>query len=129
MDDSTEIEIGSADEDRLAHRLARQDVIHGLDEWFTPADGEQSWRARTDVDAAGPLTNGRVEVVAWRYDATPRSEIWGVAEDQGSIAVDGVTFVDADDENRFVRYIDWHGVFTQLGVAAAGHIVREPPGR
>lgn len=110
-------------------RHALADVVEGLDEWFVPAggDAERAWQERTDVGQGGPLTNGRVTVVAWRYRAEPRPEIWGVAAERGTVDIDGVSFVaDDGDDRSFVRYIDWHGVFMQLGVAAAGHIVSEP---
>lgn len=114
------------DEDGAAHH-ARLDAVEGLGEWFTPIGGDpiDAWRVRTDVVARGPLTNGSVEVVAWRYRADADPDVWGVAAEHGPIEIDGVTYVDQDaaDGPNFVRYIDWHGIFTQLGVAAAGHIV------
>jgi hypothetical protein len=111
-----------------AHEAARDDVVRGLDAWFTPApDRDDAWRFRADVEEHGELGNGRVVVVAWRYEAEPREDVWGVAARRGPVRVDGVTFVDleADDDARFARYVDWHQVFTQLGVAAAGHPVSE----
>lgn len=114
--------------DQLAHVEARDDVVRGLDPWFTPAgERDEAWQFRADVEEHGELGNGRVVVVAWRYDAEPRVEVWGVAARRGPVAVDGVTFVDleADDDARFSRYVDWHQVLTRLGVAAAGHPVRE----
>ncbi len=115
------------DRDREAHLEVREDVVRGLDEWFEPADGDagSAWAYRADLERAGVLGNGQVVVVAWRYRADPRPSVWGGAAERGPVEIDGVTFVDleADDGTRYSRYIDWHDVFTQLGVAAAGHLV------
>jgi hypothetical protein len=117
------------DEDRGPLVDARDDVVHGLSEWFTPEhdDPSESWQMRADLEEGGELTNGRIHAVAWRFRGLPRPEVWGVASDRGAVDIDGVTFVDtgADDGRRFSRYVDWHGAFAQLGVAAAGHIVAE----
>ena len=105
----------------------RDDIREGLDEWFEP--GPNGFLVRSDLHRNGLITNETVSAVVWRYEAVPRAEVWGVAA-RGPIHVDGATFVDnrgSDDpsEHQFSRYIDWHGVFTQLGVAAAGRVVTE----
>ena len=129
VDDLREPAYRPFDGDGGAEHDARTDVVEGLAEWFEPAerDGRSAWEHRVDLVAEGELTNGRVTAVAWRYHAEPRRDVWGVASDRGPVAIEGVTFVDHGDEQpSFARYIDWHGVFEQLGVAAAGQIVREP---
>ncbi len=112
------------------HDAVRTDVVDGVSEWFRPAgdDPMRAWRYRTDLVEEGSLSNGRIDVLAWRYEAEPLPAVWGVAAERGTVLIDGVTFSDlrSGDEPRFSRYIDWHGVFMQLGVAAAGHVVREP---
>lgn len=105
-----------------AERAAAEDVATGLRPWF---DGDaRELRVRDDVHEAGEVTNGTVTAVAWRYRATPRRDVWGVAAG-GPIDIDGVSFVDLE-RGQFARYIDWHGVFEQLGVSAAGRVSHEP---
>lgn len=102
----------------------RDDIVAGLDAWFVRND--DGFRLRTDLHTHGTIRNERVTAVVWRYETSPRPEVWGVAAGQ-HIFVHGATFVeDSERGNRFSRYVDWHGVFGDLGVAAAGRIVSEP---
>jgi hypothetical protein len=108
--------------------LVRQDVERGLEEWFEPEDTQ--FQVRTDLLDAGPIANGEMTAVAWRFTATPRRSVWGVAADRGAVEVHGTTFCRSRDgaDAEFSRYIDWHQLFVDLGVAAAGRITREPTG-
>ncbi|HSM64733.1 MAG TPA: hypothetical protein VK860_00365 [Ilumatobacteraceae bacterium] len=110
--------------DRGAEAEVRDDIVSGLSEWFEELpDG---FRLRSDLHTHGTIRNERVTAVVWRYETRPRPEAWGVAAGR-RIFVHGATFVDeSGDEARFSRYVDWHGVFSDLGVSAAGRIVREP---
>lgn len=115
-------------DDGWPHDAVRADVVDGVSAWFRPAGGDPvtAWQYRTDLVEAGSLTNGRVDVLAWRYEVEPLSSVWGIAADRSVVFIEGVTFADrrGGDEPTFSRYIHWHDVFMQLGVAAAGHIVR-----
>jgi hypothetical protein len=108
----------------------RDDVVDGLASWFEPdVDG---FNLRHDLHGHGvaAVANEGVAAVAWRYSASPLESVWGVAA-RRPISIDGATFVAAGAtgeraDQQFSRYIDWHGVFTQLGVAAAGRVVLDP---
>ena len=111
-----------ADSDVAAQ--VRDDIVSGLSTWFE--NHPDGFRLRNDLHEHGDISNGRVTAVVWRYETTARRDPWGVAAGR-TVFVHGTTFVDGSDGTpRFSRYIDWHGVFGDLGVAAAGHIVREP---
>jgi hypothetical protein len=103
--------------------MVRDDIVAGLERWFEPDD--QQFFLRDDVHAEGMLSNGPVTAVAWRYEANAKPDEWGVAA-RGPIRIDGATFVNAADGDPVLsRYIDWHGVFQQLGVASAGRVTDE----
>ena len=125
MPEPSEPEFIPITDDTGINASVRADIIQGLDEWFK--SDSNGFLLRSDLHTDGDISNGRVSAVVWRYVASPRPEVWGVAA-RGPIHVDGATFVDnggSDDPSRqqFSRYIDWHGVFSQLGVAAAGRVV------
>ena len=127
MPESSDPEFIPITDDSTIEAGVRADILKGLDEWFE--SDSNGFLLRSDLHRNGDISNGRVSAVVWRYVAVPRAEVWGVAA-RGPIHVDGATFVDnrgSDDpsEHQFSRYIDWHGVFTQLGVAAAGRVVTE----
>ena len=110
--------------DRGVEAEVRDDIVSGLSEWFE--EHPDGFRLRSDLHTHGTISNERVTAVVWRYETRPRADAWGVAADR-RVFVHGATFVDDSGNGpRFSRYIDWHGVFGDLGVAAAGRIVREP---
>jgi hypothetical protein len=112
--------------DRGVEQDVRDDIVEGLTDWFEP--NPDGFLLCTDVHTHGRISNERVTAVVWRYEARPRAAVWGEAtNDRRTLLVHGATFVDdAEGELRFSRFIDWHGVFADLGVAAAGRIVSEP---
>ena len=72
-------------------------------------------------------SNGRLVAIAWQFKTVPLP-VTGLPE--RSVWIEGTTFVDKKDSDSpsewaFARYIDWHSVFVDLGVAGAARIVAE----
>lgn len=99
----------------------RDDVVDGLQEWFAP--NPEGFALRDDLHTYGSIQNSNVTAVVWRYHTQPIHPAWGLSGDR-DVFVHGATFVEqTGDGPRFSRYIQWHEVFADLGVAAAGRIV------
>ena len=123
IDDSEEPPI-TLEADLCVETAERDHIVAGMRAWFE--ENEDGFRLRTDLHTHGTIRNERVTAVVWRYETAPRADVWGVAAGR-RIFVHGATFVENSEQGtRFSRYVDWHGVFGDLGVAAAGRIVREP---
>jgi hypothetical protein len=113
------------DEDEMVAEVLQDVEAGALGAGFVPTG---RFQLRADLHAGPPIRNDNVTAVAWRYEVEAEVTVWGAAAERGPISIDGATFVHRGDDGelRFSRYIDWHSVFQQLGVAAAGRVVIPP---
>jgi hypothetical protein len=70
--------------------------------------------------AEQPLTNGVFTAVPWEYEAIVAVSRRGVPEDPRTVRIRGVTIVEEQEgeDAVFRRYVDWAGVWAQLGVSS-----------
>jgi hypothetical protein len=78
-----------------------------------------------------PLTNGGYSAQPWAIDAVHDGDFAGIAPTGARVTIEGVTIVQhgADDGSTdplYLRYVDWAGVFAQLGVGTTGRPVIDP---
>ncbi|MEM8621027.1 MAG: hypothetical protein AAGF73_15015 [Actinomycetota bacterium] len=101
-----------------------EDLRVGLEEAFFIEP--TTFGLRRDLHAGGErITNGRSTAYAWQVTARPKPKYWGVLNEP--VVINGTTFVVAGDgAPQFARYIDWHSIFVDLGVAGAARVVNDP---
>jgi hypothetical protein len=64
-----------------------------------------------------PIGTGDATAVPWRVTGTHTGTFHDVRPTGFPIEVTGATFLVAtDDEQRFVRFVDWHTLYRQLGL-------------
>jgi hypothetical protein len=67
----------------------------------------------------GPLSNGNAHAVPWELAATATVRRGGEEIEPRTFLIRGVTIVQtAGDQPMFLRYVDWAGVWAQLGVSS-----------
>lgn len=114
-----------------AIELVRQDVAAGVGNWLPEV-------ADLEVALAGNVGDSAFVAVRWvhsgRNEKAPRGSddpFVGLARDGTGIEVHGVTLVEdcGAEVPLFHRFVDWVGVYDQLGVALSGRlVVSEHPG-
>lgn len=67
-----------------------------------------------DEEPAAPLSNGTVHALPWEFVATNPVQRQGIAQDLRTFTIRGMTIVH-DGTETFRRYVDWAGVWAQLG--------------
>jgi hypothetical protein len=70
-----------------------------------------------------PLTNGGYSAQPWAIDAVHDGDFAGIAPTGAHVTIEGVTIVQhasGGSDPLYLRYVDWAGVFAQLGVAITG---------
>ena len=99
--------------DPQAEELAQVDIETTLAQPLPP-DGEGFV-----VEFSSPLDEPGRSVVQWRYEGrTPDDGFLGLGVPDTALAVHGVSLLDLrGEEPQFQRYIDWMGVYTQLGLS------------
>jgi hypothetical protein len=104
--------------------LVRADVDAALGKWF-PAIQD------LEISLAGVVEGSAFVSVRWihrgRNDAAadgPDDPFISLARNGAEIAVHGLTLVEdrGSDEPLFHRYVDWVGVYDQLGLAVSGRL-------
>lgn len=116
-------------ETEQAIRVVRDDAALGVMAWF-PSDEEEPLQ----VVSAGAVENTGAVMVQWIHRGFNRGDpdpFIGLASTDHEVEVHGITLVsDGDDgEPDLQRYVDWAGVFDQLGLALVGRVrVSEHPG-
>lgn len=114
------------DADR-AVALAREDIEAGVGRWL-PASSD------LEVSLAGPVGDSAFTAVRWVHRGTNTGvddPFLGLAPTGDEVEVHGVTLVEDGGEGGavFHRFVDWVGVFDQLGMAVGGRLaVSEHPG-
>jgi hypothetical protein len=116
------------DDARAVAQQVEADVVQGLSARFEPGEFSLS-TAIHRADGALRSVNGRLVAIAWQLKAVPLPDSGLPAE--RTAWIEGTTFVDTNDSDdpaewTFARYIDWHSVFVDLGVAGAARIVAQP---
>jgi hypothetical protein len=111
--------------DDNAEAVARADIEPHLRAWFTPTDG---WAAHADTTGAlGPRGAG----VEWRWHGSHDRDgaFNGLAATGVGVVVRGFSVLTFNTERAFKvrRYIDWAGLFTQLGLTMNWRLPA-PPG-
>lgn len=114
-----------------AIELVRQDVNAGVGSWLPAASD-------LEVTLGGNVGDSAFVTVRWvhrgRNEAAgegPDDPFIGLARDGAEVEVHGVTLVEdrGEDEPLFHRFVDWVGVYDQLGLAVSGRlVVSEHPG-
>lgn len=114
------------DPDR-AIALAREDIDGGVGRWL-PASAE------LQVELSGQVGDSAFTAVRWVHRGTNTGTddpFLGLAPTGDEVEVHGITLVEdrGDGEPVFHRFVDWVGVFDQLGMAVGGRLtVSEHPG-
>jgi hypothetical protein len=97
----------------FALAFARADCITYLRKWFTPAEG---WRT---VDERSGPAGGAGLAVEWVFDGVHDGDgtFNGLSPTGRPVRVRGVTMMGLEDGRlRLHRYVDWAGLFAQLGL-------------
>ena len=108
-------------------KVVEADSVAVLSQWFTAADG--GWR--TEADRSG-LLGADAFGVAWAYDGIHDIPFAfnGVPASNRPVTVRGFTLIGPDPSGRgrvqIRRYVDWAGVFGQLGLTLNWRIPVEP---
>lgn len=96
-------------------RLVTEDLLAALNETF-----EQTGGFSSAADLPAPIEADGYTVVAWEYRGKERLNHLARKEflaGRRDVVVRGITVVTtSDQEPRFHRYIDWAGVYEQLGM-------------
>jgi hypothetical protein len=109
-------------------KLAEADSVAVLSQWFTAADG--GWQP--DADRSG-LLGADAFGVAWEYEGVHDipSAFNGLPASDRRVTVRGFTVIAADQSRggraQIRRYVDWAGVFAQLGLTLNWRIPLSPP--
>jgi len=113
--------------------LVREDVSRGVGLWFPLRD-------ELEITMAGNVEGTDFVTVRWVHrgenrdgstDSGGDNPFLGLARTGAPIDVHGVTLVEdrGSDAPLFHRYVDWVGVYDQLGLAVSGRmVVSEHPG-
>ena len=111
-----------------AVELVREDVERGVGRWL-PADSP------LEIGVSGELSDAAFTAVQWvhrgRNAGAGSDPFIGLAPTGTEVEVHGVTLIEEIDGGPvlFRRYVDWVGVFDQLGLAVNGRLaVSEHPG-
>lgn len=109
-----------------AFRYAEEDVAAGIGDIFK-ADLEVDGGAFAlgpPFDSQDEAGHDGVVAVPWRYECRHVGNFRNLFPTGRSLTIHGVTFVDGrGDEPVFHRYVDWAGVFTQLGLTVSGRVL------
>ena len=105
--------------------LVRDDVALGVGRWLPALPGEEleiGVAGTVDGPSGTPFTT--VQWVHRGRNEGPRDPFIGLAPTGAEVEVHGVTLVEdrGGDEPLFHRYVDWVGVFDQLGLAVSGRL-------
>jgi hypothetical protein len=96
-----------------AEEVARADIVPHLRAWFTPTDG---WKASEYGGPLGPDGAG----VEWQWQGIhDRDHVFnGLLATGADVVVRGYSVMSLDPKGavKVRRYIDWAGLFTQLGL-------------
>ena len=108
--------------DRL-YELVAADVAAGVGAIFENVDGGLS-----ALDTFGrvdePIASSTHDVLPWMWEGRHVAPLAGIPPTGTLVQVRGVTIVErGDEEPRFHRFVDWLGVFQQLGAS----LVTRPP--
>ena len=111
--------------------LVRRDVDAGVGSWLPGA-------VDLEVSLAGNVADSAFVTVRWvhrgRNEATGSGTddpFIGLARNGAELEVHGVTLVEdrGEDEPLFHRFVDWVGIYDQLGLAVSGRLaVSDHPG-
>lgn len=137
----------------LAVAVARADVVPTLVSWFTPEPGRGVFGWVDDEALSGPVGSDAV-CITWSFAGTYREvrrradgDVVDVAFGENKslagfqalgqpVEVHGVTFVELtasateyEPALRLRRYVDWAGVYTQLGLTLGWRPAHEVAGR
>jgi hypothetical protein len=96
--------------------IVRADVVPRLQRWFTPTTGDGWQHEPARSGAIGDASVG----VEWSYQGKhDKDRVFnGVRATGAQVVVRGFTLVGAEDGAlRLRRYIDWAGLFGQLGLS------------
>jgi hypothetical protein len=112
----------------LQEVVVRHDTRPVLREWFTDTENDRGWEM--DFDRSGRIGEGQSAGVAWSFEGThdqvsPEDARWstfnGIPVTERQVTVRGFTLVDVDFDSdqprlRLRRYVDWAGLYSQLGL-------------
>ena len=107
-------------------KVVEVDSVVVLSQWFRPTDG---WRAE---EGQWGLLGDNAFGVAWEYDGIHDipSAFNGLPASDRPVTVRGFTLIGPDPSRRgrvqIRRYVDWAGVFGQLGLTLNWRIPVEP---
>jgi hypothetical protein len=101
-------------ENDFALAFARADAVTYLRKWFTPTQG---WRT---VEERSGASGGAGVAVEWAWDGVHDrpGTFNGLSPTGRPVTVKGVTMLGLEDGRvRVWRYVDWAGLFAQLGLS------------
>jgi hypothetical protein len=98
------------------------DITNGLGDIFEPISPRAVSVAQAFRDTE-TITNKEITAVPWTYQCRHVGDFNGVFPTGRNLEIQGVTFVDNRGGRTLLhRYVDWAGVFTQLGMAVSPRV-------
>jgi len=123
--------------------LVQEDVVAGIGEIFEPrAEGGAAFAPGPPFDGDVEVQSDSVVAVPWKYECRHVGEVYddgdeherapnlfaGLFPTGKALTIHGVTFVDrSGTEPRFYRYVDWAGVYSQLGLTVSRRVLLNDP--
>ena len=96
------------------HELVDRDVSDGLVDAFQRTEGLGSLDTFGTLDE--PISSGTHDVLPWQWAGRHMGSLAGIPPTGRDVVVRGVTIVEnRDGELVYHRFVDWLGVFEQLG--------------
>lgn len=107
-------------ETEQAMQLVREDVMAGVGSWFPGSDD-------LEITLAGGVEGSPFTTIRWVHrgrNSSNRDPFIGLARTGIDVEVHGITLVEdrGAEEPLFHRYVDWVGVYDQLGLSVAGRL-------
>jgi hypothetical protein len=98
------------------------DITNGLGDIFEPISSRAVSVAQAFRDTE-TITNTEITAVPWTYQCRHVGDFNGIFPTGRNLEIQGVTFVDNRGGRTLLhRYVDWAGVFTQLGMAVSARV-------
>ena len=102
--------------------IVNDDITAGLGDIFEPLDARSVMVAEAFRDTER-ISNSEVTAVPWSYQCRHTGDFYGVFPTGRNLEIQGVTFVDNRSGRTLLhRYVDWAGVFAQLGMSVSGRV-------